>query len=181
MFDLLRGWLYSFVMFMNNFFNSSIRESSSNLISFIWASCVAFGWIKILLIFKDMIEFVIRHVYWGLVLLHIYPDSEMSKKKDLRHLYGQTKVLYQRKSQSSKNSNNSKSSSKNDDSKNSSSQNMAAPKDKDKSKDNNKVTWAVVTGACSVLGEQYATQIAKKTFNLILIDQDYPNLEKMKL
>jgi 17beta-estradiol 17-dehydrogenase / very-long-chain 3-oxoacyl-CoA reductase len=39
--------------------------------------------------------------------------------------------------------------------------------------------WAVVTGASEGIGEEYALQLAKSGFNLVLISRTQANLEKV--
>ena len=41
-------------------------------------------------------------------------------------------------------------------------------------------TWAVISGATNELGKEFATQLCKNGFNLVLIDENQESLEGLK-
>ena len=57
--------LVKFFRLANYFFDFKIRETQSNIITFIWMSSVLFGWVKIIFIFLNAIEYFTKHFRWG--------------------------------------------------------------------------------------------------------------------
>ena len=61
--------LHSFIVWLmritNVFFNEQIRDSESTIIQFVWTASVLFGWVKLIFETKNLLEFFIRHLVWG--------------------------------------------------------------------------------------------------------------------
>ena len=87
------------ILWFNNFFNINIRDSESGIIKIVWTTSVAIGWVKFLFELKNIIDFFVRHCFWGWA----YPRFWKSyvEKKDLFLLYGSTKNVRRRSNQNS--------------------------------------------------------------------------------
>lgn len=62
------SWLLSIhekiIVVFNSFFNCYIRESESHFVHILWTTANLFGWVKIIIELKGLIEFFIRHIRW---------------------------------------------------------------------------------------------------------------------
>lgn len=60
-YDWVEGQMHT----VNFIFNNYVRDSQSSFVQFIWMSSVLFGWVKIILISKSIVEFFLRRYFWG--------------------------------------------------------------------------------------------------------------------
>ena len=90
-------FIVSCIRLINSFFNLYIRDSESTIVCFFWTTGVLFGWVKFLFELKNITEFLIRHVIWGVwwkrQLNYTNQRNREHVIKDLKK-YGQNRPLY---------------------------------------------------------------------------------------
>jgi len=140
---------------VNHFFNFHVRDSESNWICFVWTSGVLFGWVKLLLELKNLVEFLIRHLVWGIwwkrQLNYTNARSRELLIKDLK-MYAQNRPLFSAEPHVT----------------------TDAVPDSSCGK-----CWVVITGAASSIGYEFCRQTASKGFNVCLIDENEKELAKL--
>ena len=51
----------SVVHSFNAFFNLFCRESDNYFVKFMWKTCILFGWVKLLMMLKEIFDFVMKN------------------------------------------------------------------------------------------------------------------------
>ena len=62
----------------NKFFDIYIRESENQFVHLFWTFANLFGFLKIILELKSLVEFLIRNILWRDKLHEISPSKEMT-------------------------------------------------------------------------------------------------------